>query len=148
MIDGFTDGLIGKKVGETVELNLKFPDDYQAEDVAGKDVVFTVTINSKQVTKTPEYDEDFVKNNTEYKTKDEFEKAVKKELKDQKQESAESEVKNNLWNQVVEGSKVKKYPKEQLAYENDQLVERYKKTAKSSGVEWKDFLEQYMQMSE
>ena len=148
MIDGFTDGLIGKKVGDEVELNLKFPEDYQAKDVAGKDVVFTVKINSKQVTKTPEYDEEFVKNNTDYKSKDEFEKAIKKDLKDQKQESAQAEVKNTLWNQVVEGSKVKKYPKKQLAYENEQLIERYKKTAKSYGVEWKDFLEQYMQMSE
>ena len=148
MIDGFTDGLIGKKVGSTVDLNLKFPDDYQAEDVAGKDVVFTVTINSKQITKTPEYNEEFVKNNTDYKTTEEFEAAVEKDLLDQKKESAETEVKNTLWNQVVDGSKVKKYPKKQLQYENDQLVERYKKTATSYGVEWKDFLEQYMQMSQ
>ena len=44
-IDGFEDGLIGHKVGETVELNLRFPDEYHNENYAGKDVVFEVTIN-------------------------------------------------------------------------------------------------------
>ncbi|MBQ9632971.1 MAG: FKBP-type peptidyl-prolyl cis-trans isomerase [Lachnospiraceae bacterium] len=44
-IDGFESGLIGKKVGETVDLNLTFPEDYGVEDLAGADVVFTVTIN-------------------------------------------------------------------------------------------------------
>lgn len=57
-IEGFEDGLIGAKKGETLDLNLKFPDDYPAEDVAGKDVVFTVTVN-----KISEYalSDDFVK---------------------------------------------------------------------------------------
>ena len=57
-IEGFEDGLIGAKKGETLNLNLKFPDDYPAEDVAGKDVVFTVTVN-----KISEYalSDDFVK---------------------------------------------------------------------------------------
>ena len=57
-IEGFEDGLIGAKKDETLDLNLKFPDDYPAEDVAGKDVVFTVTVN-----KISEYalSDDFVK---------------------------------------------------------------------------------------
>ncbi len=57
-IEGFEDGLIGAKKGETLDLNLKFPDDYPSEDVAGKDVVFTVTVN-----KISEYalSDDFVK---------------------------------------------------------------------------------------
>ncbi len=45
-IDGFEDGVIGMKTGETKDLNLKFPDSYQSTDLAGKDVVFTVTVNA------------------------------------------------------------------------------------------------------
>ncbi|MBQ1490283.1 MAG: trigger factor [Eubacterium sp.] len=146
MIDGFTDGLIGAKVGDTVTLNLKFPDDYQAKDVAGKDVVFEVTINSKQITKTPKYDEDFIKNNTDYDSKDAFEKAVKKELLKNKKDEAESQVKNTLWNTVIEKSKVTKYPEKQLEYERQQLISRYKETASSYGVEWEEFLSSYMGM--
>lgn len=59
-IDGFEDGLIGAKVGETVTLNLKFPDDYSNEDVAGKDVQFDVTINKIMENQTPELDDTFV----------------------------------------------------------------------------------------
>ncbi len=59
-IDGFEDGLIGAKVGETVTLNLKFPDDYSNEDVAGKDVQFDVTINKIMENQTPELDDAFV----------------------------------------------------------------------------------------
>ena len=55
-IDGFESGLIGKKVGETVDLNLTFPEDYGSEDLAGKDVVFKVTINSIQDESYPTYD--------------------------------------------------------------------------------------------
>ena len=61
MIDGFVEGLIGHEIGDNVILNLKFPDDYSNEDVAGKDVVFDVTINYKSVKVVPELDEDFVK---------------------------------------------------------------------------------------
>lgn len=148
MIDGFIDGLIGKKVGDKVTLNLKFPKDYQNEDVAGKKVVFDVTIKSKQVKSTPKYNLDFVKENSNSKTLEEYEASVKKELEKQKTESAEDGVKQTLWSQVVASSKVKKYPKKQLAYEEEQFIKKYKDMAKSYGATWKDFLKQYMQMSE
>ncbi|WP_027868469.1 trigger factor [Eubacterium sp. AB3007] len=148
MIDGFIDGLIGKKVGDKVTLNLKFPKDYQNEDVAGKKVVFDVTIKSKQVKSTPKYNLDFVKENSNSKTLEEYEASVKKDLEKQKTESAEDGVKQTLWSQVVASSKVKKYPKKQLAYEEEQFIKKYKDMAKSYGATWKDFLKQYMQMSE
>lgn len=62
-IDGFDDGLIGAEIGDTVELDLTFPDDYDDEDLAGLDVVFTVTIEYMSETITPDLDDDFV---TEY----------------------------------------------------------------------------------
>ena len=56
-IDGFEDGLIGVKKGETVDLNLTFPEDYGAADLAGKDIIFTVTVNSIKVADTEPSDE-------------------------------------------------------------------------------------------
>ena len=61
-IDGFEDGLIGAKKGETRNLNLTFPENYQEEDLAGQDVVFTVKINA--IKTTPELTEEWVKENT------------------------------------------------------------------------------------
>ncbi len=149
MIDGFTDGLIGKKVGETVKLDLKFPEPYENNpDLSGKPVVFEITINSKQVTKTPEYNEEFITANSDVKTKKDYEKQVKEDLLKSKKEQEESRIKSDLWNQVIEASEVKKYPKEQVAYEKEQFVENYKQLAESYNMEWKDFLQQYANTTE
>ena len=71
-IDGFEDGLIGKKIGSTVDLDLTFPEDYSDEDVAGKDVTFTVDIEYVEVTNTPEFTDDFVKENSAEYTETKF----------------------------------------------------------------------------
>lgn len=148
LIDGFEDGLIGKTVGSKVTLNLKFPSNYSNTKVAGKKVVFTVTINSIQKTVTPEYNLAFVKKYTKYDTIKAYEASVKKDLLKDKKESAETTVKNNLWNQVIASSKVKKYPKKQLQYEQDQVTAKYKKMAKQYSMTWSKFLKSYMGTTE
>ncbi|MGN0708641.1 MAG: FKBP-type peptidyl-prolyl cis-trans isomerase, partial [Anaerovoracaceae bacterium] len=88
MIDGFEDGLIGKKVGSKVTLHLKFPKNYSNnKKLSGKKVTFSVTINSKQVTVTPEYNTDFVKKYSKYDNKKDYEASVKADLKKQKEET-------------------------------------------------------------
>ena len=148
MIDGFTDGLIGKSIGSKVTLHLQFPKSYSDSKVAGKKVVFTVTINSKQVTVTPTYNLAFVKKYTKYNTIKAYEASVKKDLLKTKKSNAESTVKTNLWNQVVANSTIKKYPKKQLQYEIDQTTAQYKKMAKNYNMTWKKFLKSYMNLSE
>lgn len=148
MIDGFTDGLIGKKVGSKVTLHLKFPKSYSDSSVAGKKVVFTVTIHSKQVTTTPEYNLAFVKKYTDYKTIAAYEASVKKDLLKEKKESAETTVKNNLWSQIVASSTIKKYPQKQVKYEQEKLINQYKKQAKSYNMTWSKYLKSYMNTTE
>lgn len=88
-IDGFEDGLIGVKAGKKVSLNLTFPDPYENNpDLAGKEVVFDVTVNEVKKPVTPEYDDELVKNNTEYKSTTEFEAAVKADLEESKLNTA------------------------------------------------------------
>ena len=115
-IDGFESGLIGKKVGSKVKLNLTFPKDYSQESLQGKDVVFEVTINSAKRSVTPDYDLDFVKNNTKYKSIKSYEASVKKELYDEKETEAKNNQKTTLWSDVLEKTEVKKYPEEELDY--------------------------------
>ena len=141
-IDGFTDGLIGKKVGSTVTLNLKFPDPYSNnEKLSGKDVVFEVTINSKQVEEVPEYNVDFVKKNSEYDNLKDYEKSVKKGLLEEKTTKAETETKQKLWEKIIDKSKVKKYPEEELEATIENLTNSFKQTAENYGYEWKDYLD-------
>ena len=151
MIDGFVEGLIGHEIGDNVILNLKFPDDYNNEDVAGKDVVFDVTINYKSVKVVPELDEDFVKENSDVDTVDEYKEAVKEELLAQKESQADLDAKEALWNEIVASSEVISYPEEELEAANaaaDEIENQYKSQAESYGMEWEDFLESYMGSSQ
>lgn len=82
-IDGFEDGLIGKKTGDTVSLNLTFPDPYKNNpDLAGKPVVFDVTINKITETVYPEFNDTFVAENTDYKTVKEYRDGTSRELEE------------------------------------------------------------------
>ena len=147
-IDGFEDGLIGKNIGDKVTLDLKFPKDYQNKKVAGKAVVFEVTINSKSVTKTPEYNEEFIKANSDFDNKKDYEKSIKEELTKSKEETAESTAKQTLWSEAVENAKVKKNPKGAIKQEQDAIIEQYKLMAQNYNMEWEDFLKTYMQTTD
>lgn len=88
-IEGFEDGLIGVKAGKTVTLDLKFPDEYPNDpSKAGAAVEFKVTVNSVSKTVTPEYNDELVQDNTDYKTTKEFEEKTREKLEDSKRTSA------------------------------------------------------------
>lgn len=151
-IDGFESGLVGKEVGSTVELDLTFPEDYGKDsdgnvtdeskaELAGKPVTFEVNIKSRQETKTPEYNMDFVKEYySDYDSLEAFEAGVKEELLEKKTSDAETEIKTALWQQIVEASEVKKYPEEK-----DALIESETKAmeqaASDNGMEMDEYLE-------
>lgn len=117
-VEGFEDGLIGHKVGETVDVKVHFPDDYKGEKVAGKDAVFTVKINSATRPKVPEYTDAWVKENTEFNSKKAYEKSLRQEIYKEKEAEAQQEQKTSLWSDLLDATKMKKYPQEEMeAYE-------------------------------
>lgn len=141
MISGFESGLYGKAVGSTATLNLKFPKNYSEKKLAGKKVVFTVKIKSKTVTKTPKYTVAFVKANSKYKTKKDYEASIKKSLQATKKQNAEAQEKNEILSQILESTKVKKYPDKQVDYEKEAIVSANKKAAKQQySMSWSDYL--------
>lgn len=142
-IDGFEDGLIGKPVGSTQTLNLKFPDDYNSSEVAGKDVVFTVTINHIVKETIPEYNDAWVADNSDVKTTAEYEQQVREELYKEKEEQAKSDAISDLWSQVVESSEVIKYPEDEVNKYVEEIEAQYQAMADNNGMELKDLWEQY-----
>ena len=147
MIDGFVEGLIGKNVGESVTLNLKFPDDYGKTDLQGKAVEFKVTINSKKKISVPKLNKEFVKKNSKFTTVKEYKEGVKKELLNQKQKSIDSTVKQELWSRIINKSKAKKYPEKELneaMSQANKLEESYKAQAQNYGMEWETYLKTVM----
>lgn len=147
-IDGFEDGLVGKHAGEKVSLDLTFPEDYQGKEVAGKDVTFDVTINSVKRTKTPKYNDEFIKKNTEYDNKKDYEASLKKTIKKEKEEEAKNQQKNQLWSQVMENTEMIKYPEDILKTYVANFNAQIDKTAEQSGMKREDVLAQYYGVSD
>jgi len=149
-IDGFEDGLIGKKVGETVDLNLKFPDDYTNNtDLAGKDVVFTVTINSIDTQKEMTYDDltdEYVSENfasSGITTIDGLKSAVSSSLEQQNYSSKMSEIQSAVLSKLLEECEVT-IPDGLL----DQRVSEYKDRVNKAVEESGKTFDEYMNMSE
>lgn len=120
-IDGFEDGIIGMKKGETKDLNLTFPENYGNEELNGQAVVFKVTVNS--IRRTPELTDEWVKANTESDSIDAYKESVRKELEESNATAAETTALNNAWNMVIEASEVKEYPQEDM----DGAIAEYEK---------------------
>lgn len=154
-IDGFESGLVGKKKGDVVELNLTFPNPYQNNpDLAGKAVVFTVTVNSISRTTTPELTDAFVKENcSSYKTE------TVEELKDYvEKEIIFNKKMNVIWPQVLENSTIEynddelnkyiKIRKDQMSSyfkQNGSTLEGYLEYASMSQEDYDAQIKEYVQ---
>lgn len=100
-IDGFEDGLVGTRVGDTVVLNLKFPEVYDPE-FAGKDVEFTLTVKSLREEIAPELTDELIAANTEYKTIDEYRESIRKDLMYDMEQEAENRLLEDAQRKLVE----------------------------------------------
>lgn len=129
-IDGFEDGLIGVNVGDTVTLNLQFPDPYlNNPDYAGKDVVFEVKVNSIQETVLPELTDAFIAENTTYTTVDEYKAALRENLESSKEDDVKSDKLNDVWSIIIENCEVIAYPEELVAQYQDEMNDYYTQIA-------------------
>ncbi|MBQ0004485.1 MAG: FKBP-type peptidyl-prolyl cis-trans isomerase [Clostridiales bacterium] len=146
-VDGFAEGLLGHKVGDEFDMNVTFPQDYTPE-LAGKTVVFHIVINSLQQEVIPEYTDQYVKKNTEYGSKKAYEKAVREELEKGKKEDAESSEKLEIFNAILEDSKVKKYPDKEFKLRYESVVDTYKSLAEDNDKEFDDYLKDEMGITE
>lgn len=105
-IAGFEEGLIGKKAGEETVLDLTFPKDYHAAELAGAKVQFEVKIKTVKELELPEYNAEFAKKCGPFKTMAELEKDIEKNLRAQKEQEATEKMKDELIADLVKKSKV------------------------------------------
>lgn len=139
-IEGFEEQLIGVKKGEKVSLDVTFPEDYQSTDLAGKAVVFKVTVNTISEKTVSVLDEAFVKANTDYDTVEDYKASVKTELETSKKEAAENTKKNSVMEAVVKNATISEYPQEEIDKFLQSATEYYTEQATSSGTDFATFL--------
>lgn len=150
-IEGFEEGLIGHKKGEEVSLDLKFPDNYTSEEMAGKEVNFAVTINSISVKTIPKLTDELVKENTDYDTMSAYKDSIEEDLKKQNEESAEQASQRDIFNKVIDNCKVTGYDEAEVKELVDKEFENFKQTAssyESMGYGYEDVLKMYGYTSE
>lgn len=141
-IDGFESGLVGVKIGDTVDLDLTFPEDYGAEDLAGQDVVFTVTVNYVQG--EPELNDDLADKLTDGETRtiDELRKSVREDLEAQNEEDYNRELYSEIFSQLVEIYPISEYPQDFIDYYVSNNMSQLQQQAEAESESLDDMLKQ------
>lgn len=101
-IPGFEDQIIGHKTGEEFDINVKFPEDYHATELAGKDAVFKIKLHEIKIKELPEVDDDFVKDVSDFDTVDAYKADVRTKLTEAAENRSKNEVENALIDKLVE----------------------------------------------
>ncbi len=146
---GFEEQIAGHKTGEKFDIKVQFPSDYKNAEMSDKVAVFNITLNSISVVTVPELTDEWVKENSEEsKTVEEYKKEIKKQLQENSKESTKNTLQNEVMEALLGQIEVKKYPEDQVDEQIQSINEYYSGMAEAYGMEFKDFAEQYMGLSE
>ena len=141
-IPGFEEQLIGKEIGTECEINVTFPEDYQAEELKGKDAVFKCTVREIKEKQLPELDDEFASEVSEFDTLDEYKADVRKNLEDKKQADAKSAKEDAVITAIIEDAKMD-IPDAMVETQKRQMVEEFAQRIQSQGLSF----DQYMQFT-
>lgn len=141
-IDTFEDQLIGKNTGDEVEVNVTFPEDYQASELAGKPALFKVKINEIKEKELPELDDEFAAEVSEYDTLAEYKEDIKRELTQKKEKAAKDAIESEVIEAIVADSKMD-IPDAMVATQQRQIVDDFAQRMQMQGIS----MEQYFQFT-
>jgi len=138
-IEGFEEQMIGMNIGEEKDLNVKFPDEYHAEELKGKDAVFHVKVNGIQVTEKPELDDDFAADISEFNTFAEYKDSIVKELTEKVNKSNEIAVENALVEKAVENAQMD-IPQAMIDDQAEYMVREMAMRMSYQGLKMEDYM--------
>ena len=141
-IPGFEDQLIGAEIGKEMEVNVTFPENYQASELAGKPAVFKCTVNRISYKELPELDDEFAQEVSEFDTLDEYKADVRKNLEEKKAASAKTDKENAVVDKAIENAQMD-IPDAMLDTQVDQMYNGYLQRLQAQGIA----PEQYMQFT-
>lgn len=143
-IPGFEEQIVGHNVDEEFSINVKFPDDYQAEELKGKDAEFKIKLHEIKAKELPEVDDDFVKDVSEKETlaeyKEELKETIAKRLEDESAKDIDDQIANKLI-ELIEGE----IPEAMYDNQADELVREFDMRLRSQGLDMNTYM-QYMGM--
>lgn len=138
-IPGFEEQLIGMKLNEEKDLSVKFPEEYHAENLAGKDAVFTVKVNEIKEKELPELDDEFAKDVSEFDTLEDLKADAKAKLQKTKDEYADREIENKLVKMAAENATVE-IPEAMIDSQVENMVYDFEYQLKYQGLDLENYL--------
>lgn len=141
-IEGFEEQLIGKSTGEEVEVNVTFPENYQAQELAGKPALFKVKMKEIKAKELPELDDDFAQDVSDFETMSEYREDVKKNLQERKENQLKNEKEEAVVEKIVENASMD-IPEPMIDSEVRQMADDFSRRIQSQGLT----LEQYFQFT-
>lgn len=141
-IDTFEDQLVGKNAGDEVEVNVTFPEEYQAKDLAGKPAVFKVKIHEVKAKELPELNDEFAQDVSEFDTLEEYKADLRKNLEVQKENKAKRTKEDEAIKKIIDKSKME-IPEAMIKTQCESMVNEFAQRIAQSGLS----MEQYMQFS-
>lgn len=141
-IDTFEEQLIGKNIGEEVEVNVTFPETYHAKELAGKPALFKVTVKSIKAKELPELDDEFAQDVSEFETLDAYKEDVKKNVAERKEKAAKSAKEDAVIGKIIENAQME-IPEPMIETQVRQMAEEFAQRIQQQGLT----LEQYFQFT-
>ncbi len=141
-IEGFEEQLIGRKTGEELDVNVTFPEEYHAQELAGKPAVFKVKINEVKMEELPELDDEFAQSVSEFDTLAEYKEDVEKKLVERKIEEGKRVQESEAVDNIVEASQME-IPDVMIETQAQSMMEDFANRISQQGLS----MEQYMQFS-
>ena len=139
-IPGFEEQMVGMNKGEQRDIKVTFPTDYQAEHLAGKEVIFKVTVHEINFEEIPELDDDFVQDTSEFNTVAEFEANIREELEKRAKENSKFAYENAAVQKAVDNAKVEIH-KDIVEEEVDMQIKRFEQQLSMYGTSLKDYID-------
>ena len=141
-IDNFEEQLVGKNIGDDVEVNATFPENYQAEELQGKPAVFKVKIKEIKVKELPELDDDFAQDVSNFDTIAEYKEDLKKKLTENKEEALKREREEAVIGKIIENAQMD-IPEQMVDAQTRQMTQEFAQRLSSQGLS----IDQYMQFT-
>lgn len=141
-IDNFDDQLVGKNLGEDVEVNVTFPEEYHVDELKGKPALFKVKIKEIQKKELPELDDDFAQDVSDFDTLDEYKADVEKKILENKENQIKREQEDQIIEKIIENAQME-IPQQMITAQTRQMTQEFAQRLQSQGLS----LEQYMQFT-
>ena len=139
-IDTFEDQLVGLNIGDEKDVEVTFPEEYHAPDLAGKPASFHVKVLSITEKQLPEIDDDFAQDTTEFDSLEEYKADVRAKLEQSKEERAKSEMENVLVEKAVEGAAMD-IPDAMIDSQVEQMIDEFKQRVTYQGISFEQYLQ-------